>query len=72
VIVRLAQKEAESASNPSYPLPKAQLPKEPRTEPDQIKELMRILDESGEAHADGPALPPRPKDHWRRKLTPRR
>jgi hypothetical protein len=37
-------------------------------EPDQIEELERILLE------DGPALPraPQPKDHSRRKLTPKR
>jgi hypothetical protein len=44
-----------------------------RPEPDQIEELVRILSEDGQTPSDGP-LPrgPRPKDHSRRKLTPRR
>jgi hypothetical protein len=67
VILRLTQLEER-------PWAKAQRPIEPRTEPDQIKELERMLLEAGQTPSNGPALPrgPQPKDHSRRKLTPRR
>ncbi len=63
MILRVAQME-----KPSYPVAKSKRPTEPRAEPDQIEETVRILGE------DGPALPraPQRKDQSRRKLTPGR
>lgn len=58
VTLRVAQMEAGRPSKPMAP----------RTEPDQIEELVRILGD------DAPTIhvAPRRKDHSRRKLTPGR
>jgi hypothetical protein len=69
---RIAAHQPERATS-STPVAKAQRPLERRTEPDQIEELKRIIQDAAHDPNGGAALPhgPRPKDHSRKKLTPR-
>jgi hypothetical protein len=57
---RIVARSSERASS-SIPLPKAPRPVEPRTKPDQIEELERILSEGEQTPSNGPARPRAPR-----------